>query len=384
MSYVQYAHPLVFPELTITDPFGHITTISLGSYVSGYLEISKAESVKRVKPLDLKASSSLTGFGGHSEIESLYGSFDARIESGGYTYAYKGLNSAGYFAAGRTISAQDPDWEGKLRLAVKDQKVNLAQTMAEYKQTQDLFVGNATKFIRLIRDLKRRGKVPLTEEARRVLQLKARGIPIPVKGKGAKKVKLRSEASNRYLEYQFGVRPLLQDIAGSAEELESNLSRPWMRNVTVNCSNEVRKERSGTLSLDGRKLHAIDTDRVVIKVKAIVLAESMAAQRLGFTNPMALAWELLPYSFVVDYFVGVGNWLNGLDAMMVVSEVYGTVTRKSKYISTTTLGGYYFERTYGRSVFTSLPGSRPTPQWKPSLGFTRITNILALLSQLKR
>jgi len=376
---------MVFPKLIITEKAtGHSQVIDSGSYVSGYLTLSKAESVRRPKPVDVNALGSLTGFGGHSEEDITYGSVTATLDAGAYTMTYQDANAQGFFAVGRSVHADDPDWEGKLRLAVKDQKVNLAQTMAEYHQVQDMFVKNGTDFIRFIRKLKRGGFVPFSTEAERARQLLLRRIPRQKTTIWPPKLELRSRVTNRYLEYTFGVQPLIQDIVGSVEEFEQACQRPHYRKVSIRATNEARNVRTGRLWIDGRKLEAIDTDKVVIKAQAIVLGESLAAQRLGFTNPIALAWELLPYSFVVDYFIGVGNWLNSFDAMVGIQQCYGTVTRKSKYISTSNLGGYYYVREYGRSVFSSLPGSRPTPQWKPSLGFKRITNILALLSQLKR
>jgi hypothetical protein len=34
----------------------------------------------------------------------------------------------------------------------------------------------------------------------------------------------------------------------------------------------------------------------------------------GFTNPVSLAWELLPFSFVVDWFLPIGPYLESLDS----------------------------------------------------------------------
>lgn len=34
------------------------------------------------------------------------------------------------------------------------------------------------------------------------------------------------------------------------------------------------------------------------------------ATTLGLTNPAAIAWELVPFSFVVDWFIPIGNFLN--------------------------------------------------------------------------
>jgi len=295
-----------------------------------------------------------------------YGSLTATTVSGGYSYTYNDMNSQGIFAVGRSVNAPEPDWETSLRLAVKDQKVNLAQTFAEYRQVQNMFASNATTIAKALRQLTRGD---------------TRGV---FKTLGVKPKQLRGTISNRWLELQYGWKPLVNDLYGAVQELQTAFERPRIRKVTANAKTEARNVRTQVFYLDGRQLKAIDTDEVSIRVKAIVQMTSLSAQRLGFTNPAALAWELLPYSFVVDWFIPIGNWLNGLDALVGVEQCYGTVSRKSKYISISNIGGYYYVRSYGRTVFESLPGSNSMPRWKPSLGFGRVANALALLSQLKR
>jgi len=365
MSYGFQYKALVYPVTEVTDPSGNTTVYSGSSYPSGYYTYSGPEAVRRKRPNDLKAQSSLTGWGTLEEETMIYGNFTLINHSSGYTLVQKDVNAQWYLAVGRSVSAEDPEWETALRLAVKDQKVNLAQAMGEYRQTQKLFADNASTIAKALRQLKRgdgRG-------AARLLGLKPK--------------QLRGTLSNRWLELQYGWKPLLQDLHGSVEELKTAMNRPRYRQVSIRKVAEAQNERSAILP-DGRKAFAKDSDKVVIKATAIVLMQSLTAQRLGFTNPAALAWELLPYSFVIDWFIPIGNWLNSLDALVGVDQCYGFVTRKSKYISASSLGGYYLRRTYGRSVFDSLPGSRPTPKWDPSLGFGRVTNALALLSQLKR
>lgn len=370
MSYGFQYKPLEFPMNYVTDPYGNQTSYSGGSYPSGYYTYSKAESVRRPRPDDLRLLSSLTPYGGHDEETMQYGKFDYMIDAGGWILRSTDVNGQAYIPVGQSISADEPDWETKLRLAVKDQKVNLAQTMAEYRQCQNMFATNATTIVKALRQLKR-GDV------------RGLGKTLGILRHPKFSPKLRTSLANKWLEVQYGWKPLLQDISGSVEEVNANLNRPHYRKVSIRATNEARNERHVLLP-GGAKATAVDTDKVTISAKAIILGESLSVQRLGFTNPAALAWELLPYSFVIDWLIPIGDWLNGLDALVGVQQCYGTVTRKRKYISTSTVGGYYLRRQYGRTVFDSLPGSNAYPRWKPSVGFGRVANALALLSQLKR
>lgn len=38
-------------------------------------------------------------------------------------------------------------------------------------------------------------------------------------------------------------------------------------------------------------------------------------QQLGLTNPALVAWELVPFSFVFDWFISVGQYLQGITAL---------------------------------------------------------------------
>jgi hypothetical protein len=47
---------------------------------------------------------------------------------------------------------------------------------------------------------------------------------------------------------------------------------------------------------------------------------------LGLTNLASVGWEVMPYSFVIDWAVPVGNWLNLQDADTGLEYVQGCVS----------------------------------------------------------
>jgi hypothetical protein len=63
---------------------------------------------------------------------------------------------------------------------------------------------------------------------------------------------------------------------------------------------------------------------------------------LGLANPAALVWEALPLSFVFDWFVPVGNWLQGATAEAGLEHQFGFMTEKVLgYEQRANLGAYY-------------------------------------------
>jgi hypothetical protein len=54
------------------------------------------------------------------------------------------------------------------------------------------------------------------------------------------------------------------------------------------------------------------------------------ASELGLTNPLAVAWELVPFSFVVDWALPIGSFLNQIDASVGWTFVTASLTKYSK------------------------------------------------------
>jgi hypothetical protein len=125
----------------------------------------------------------------------------------------------------------------------------------------------------------------------------------------------------------------------------------------------------------------------------------------GITNPLEVAWELVPFSFVADWFFPVGAYLGSLDADFGWSFKGGSVTRVMKR---TVTGWSSFSRTaitpgmYGvdgsfsapkashyrakmdRAVYASSPiPDLPRLEKDPVRGL-RVGNAIALLAQAFR
>lgn len=359
-----YLKQPAFPKVAYIQSDGSEQVYDLGSYPTGHDAWSKPDTQHRKRPLRVTDFSSLTPYGGHYE-ETLFKAPLNHVADLGYLkMRLIDYDSTAYATVGSPGPPPAPDWQTALRLAIKDQKVNLANALAEAGQTNRMFFDNAKAIADSFRAL-RRGD---TRKAFKAL--------------GAQPRQLRGTVANRWLELRYGWLPLLSDLHGSVQELQTAFNRPFYRKVQVRKVAENRLVREGT-RLPGNPGVATSSDdsyKTVTKVVAYVRGNPPVETRLGFTNPLGVAWELLPYSFVVDWFIPIGNWLNAMDADVGTTHCYGTVTTKTKIISTTSLGSHYHRREYVRSVFDGVP-ALPLPSYKPSLGVIQIANGLALLSQ---
>jgi hypothetical protein len=125
----------------------------------------------------------------------------------------------------------------------------------------------------------------------------------------------------------------------------------------------------------------------------------LTLQDVGLTNPLLTGWEITPYSFVLDWFVGVGDFLAAVNAWNT-GYVFkaGSETRywkrdAKRHFSINDVPGYYDQTISGgdgpqranegftRSVFTSSPLPEIVVKRDP-LNFERMWDSIFLLSNV--
>lgn len=205
--------------------------------------------------------------------------------------------------------------------------------------------------------------------------------------------KLRvNDVSGAWLAIQFGIKPLLNDLQEAAKAYES-ISK--LRSLRYTAS------QTHSISFDDRASTAYNVlpGKSFRTVKYIVtLQENISiARAIGLIDLASVAWEKIPWSFLIDYVIPIGTYLSnvgtlgGLKGSWVVSNFCKTRTKGPKAqkdypsINYKTLGGSWdfervvFQRTVGSG---SLPVPMPTFKHLDkvfSLG--HVQNTAALLQQ---
>lgn len=223
------------------------------------------------------------------------------------------------------------DAENKATLRLGKQlsaiRFNAAQFLGERKQTAELLASTATRIAQASRALKNadfrtfRRALSLTgTETRTLVQSWNRVAATP----RSKRV------ASHWLEYVYGWKPLLQDVYDATELLADKINR------TVEPEGVVMASAKSSRRYGRRELQALGCydemasyeGKANVKLKAHYRLDSVSRSLLaqtGITNPALLAWELMPYSFVVDWFVPVGTYLESLTAF----DGFDLVTGKS-------------------------------------------------------
>jgi len=122
----------------------------------------------------------------------------------------------------------------------------------------------------------------------------------------AKKVRgLRTlDISGRFLEMQYAWKPTIDDVFSAAQAFEALSNGP--RQQTFRASHTVK----GGISLDAGNYRQSKTSLQFKRAYTFEMYEEMAAYRqMGLANPLSILWERLPWSFVLDWFIPIGNYL---------------------------------------------------------------------------
>lgn len=202
-------------------------------------------------------------------------------------------------------------------------EANLAQDFAQIGQTVRLIGSTAKRLTQAITSLKN-GNIPGA-----VKNLWGGHLP-RYNGKGPSASK---SLANNWLELQYGWKPLLQDIHGSMNSLaQLNVASPFVQRVTASGTVDLLSDvpimhRVGTSTRAGTSYTYTQTKcKYVIRYKIDDHLKTFLAQT-GFTNPINLLWEIMPFSFVVDWFTPIGPFLETLSSWDGLSFLDGSISQ---------------------------------------------------------
>lgn len=208
--------------------------------------------------------------------------------------------------------------------------------------------------------------------------------------------------ANAWLEFTYGWRPLLSDVYGAMAVFEKPIEEPmaYVRTrfskqwVDVVTTSSMYFKTSTARSFSVRKQYILYYDYGDSATSPFV--HSLAS--MGLTNPLELAWELLPFSFVVDWFLPIGSYLTALDATFGLKYRTGSYSDKWERRSDRTALGAglpggslvytrgeskdsFREEWFARYEQTSFP-SPMLPSFKDPLGVSHALSALSLLNQV--
>jgi len=131
-------------------------------------------------------------------------------------------------------------------------------------------------------------------------------------------------AHGLWLEYSFGWLPFMADIAGAKQALERLFERDSVRAISASAIDSSLRSYSLQTNSASSSCPNIMTDRTImtkeqlqVRYRGAVLIHAATtlqqkAALWGFdpSEFLPTAWELLPWSFLIDYFASIGDFLD--------------------------------------------------------------------------
>lgn len=268
-----------------------------------------------------------------------------------------------------------PDIPGSMRneantkalLNLADQKVNLGENLATLHQAVGLLKNPLSGLIEGIRRMHKNAQLhPLRRKSFREMQ--RGGTPKAV--------------ANLYLQYIYGVVPLMQDVYGALDLMKTSAKKDLLIHSVGRSKREPNVSDKTVRNVSNEATTKLVNVKVTDRVNSHIWARidpnysgTRALNQLGLLNPASLAWELVPWSFVIDWVLPIGSVLQALTAPAGLIFVSGSVARKvtatAQYehwndkfegnypvydlVSDSHAGGQFTYRGYKREVHATWP-----------------------------
>jgi hypothetical protein len=250
---------------------------------------------------------------------STYQGKTARAETSSYL-------SAGYSIAGVEYDDPAPSWDSdllalvracnKMQFGIQDSGINLPTFLGELRDFTTLFK-DVGKMTALLGPDIRNGSSGKSRALRRAIK---RWNQNP--GVGLQEALTTLVTAD--LINQFAIKPFLGDLANllklgqhvhsQFERLERGVEHPFPVRGTVH---DDSIDNTALTPVYNKSFRALLRQRLVTAWARVLLhlpsgfpsPPAIMASALGFDDPHLVSWELTRWSFVVDYFVNVGDWL---------------------------------------------------------------------------
>lgn len=205
---------------------------------------------------------------------------------------------------------------------------------------------------------------------------------------------LRSDAkaqADLFLEMQFGWLPLLKDVEAASEMLAHHLELPAQKvyRVMVESKSKTPFNNGGYEGIDFviERFHTRHLKAIVSEADPPSMLE-----KLGLADPLLVAWNAAPFSFLADWILPVGQ---ALEARAAASAIKGTFVTSDKRMTIIAPGkGVYwkfppivgghernidFDRTISTNLVAVLPSFQPLNK---VLSVVHVLDSIALMTQI--
>lgn len=232
---------------------------------------------------------------------------------------------------------------------IADQKVGLGENLLTLGQTVRMLTDKSSLMLSLIRSA--RSRRSWQQFMNKTIHDIRRAGPL-------------STAAREYLTYIYGFKPLMSDIYALAEMAKKQANETLLLRASASAmrSSRCKPRKLGPFSYSEMSiLGGSYTQRVKCTIWARIDPNAQhvrALNQLGLLNPAGVAWDLVPFSFVVDWFCPIGPVLYAMTAPAGLLFVDGSISCRT---SETAIVSFKTDTTAVSYTKSSLPPKYERP-----------------------
>lgn len=367
-TYTLIARRFIFEHQSIGSPRDEKSNLLLRSNPYERLKIEESIGVVRI-------AGSATGYGSflaHQSLNAYGGGYDPQDHS-------------------QLVTAATAKARTKFREEVHNANANIALAIIERKEIFETILTLTWKVFAKLRDYKR-----LVDSIRSMsnAEKQKERIKRVIGGISAKGMtKAKDTFADLWLFFIYGVMPIILDVNTMLKHIKK-IKPVQIHGRARKSFRESREISDGYWATDEQKqgfvsCHATGFVEIVDPIEKLL-------SEYGFTNIGTLLWERIPYSFLIDWIIGIGSWINSLSALdgTIVTSYNETVTSRTGMnlsnfrsinaggwtISATIINPHsiFYEKKY-RAIFDKPP--LPPLQFGSNMDWRRLLTSVSLLNQ---
>lgn len=399
--------------------YGDGSVVLQGVSFLSYEYITRDEAVKRRKPSPLTASSWTqwkNSRNTRTDSPVSYGTKSRYVTSTVHTLFPVGdgiyPKQAGNYQ--QWVSIQTTNYtalENECRVQFRETHLNLGLLIAEYPQTCQMFKDYSSRILeasialtgighnknlelglldyRATRAKERSSK--LANLSKRDAKRNRRALVEQLKRIAKAQKAITRRAAKEHLAIVYGVIPLMSDMNQAVMDLRKppntasrSLKAKASRTTKFSCS---ESERHPEYEPDFAHREFFVSQSTYVRAEAVAYNSDLKAYlgNWGLTNPASLIWEKIPFSFVVDWFINIGEVLGSLDNAFYTTACTAQrgEIRRQRFssawrgaVATSSILNTFRSSSYAMSQVAGFV-------YKPGISLTHIANGLSLLRRAK-
>jgi hypothetical protein len=174
-------------------------------------------------------------------------------------------------------------------------------------------------------------------------------------------------AGSAYLLWRYGLSPTMSAVQDAIESVDRSIGRvrQSVRGKASTSKTVTSSLSRGLFGIYGQDYEVVTTETLTVRATILDEVEATLVTNNGITfkNLATLPWELIPYSFVVDWFLNIGDFIGSLIPVLGQKEIGSCTTivreteRKEASTSLTTTSSYW------DTIVTPFPSHGYTAKW---------------------